>query len=75
MRCIPDWFVAEEQIDHWDDDDYYCNNNYELIEWYNGYKKRKDQKASIKEELMPVAWHPDRVMNWCMSGDEKRSWK
>ena len=25
----------------------------------------------IKDELLPVAWNPDRVMNWCMSEDEK----
>ena len=24
---------------------------------------------------MPITWHPDRVMDWCMSEDEKRWWK
>ena len=52
----------------WHDDDDYCNNN-ELIKWYDGYQKRKTQKAQIKYELMSIAWHPDRVMDWCMSGD------
>ena len=42
-----------------------------LIEWRNGYKKRKAQKAEIKEELMPIAWHPSRWWDWCMPDDEK----
>ena len=37
-------------------------------------KKQKAQKASIKEELLSIAWHPDRVMDCCMSEDEKRQW-
>ena len=45
-----------------------------IIEWHNGYRKRRAQKEKIKEELLPVAWHPIRVMN-CMSGDEKRWWE
>ena len=28
--------------------------------------------AKIKEELLLIAWHPNRVMDWCMSGDEKK---
>ena len=43
-----------------------------MIEWYNGYQKRKAQKASIKEELMPVAWHPARCWDWCVPEDEKK---
>ena len=39
---------------NWHDDDDYCNDD-ELIEWYNGYQKRKAQKAQIKEELMLIA--------------------
>ena len=30
-----------------------------LITWRDVYIKRKTQIAKIKEELMPVAWHPD----------------
>ena len=52
---ITDWFVTQEQIDIWHDDDEYCNDD-EIIEWYKSYQKRKAQKASIKEELMPIAW-------------------
>ena len=43
----------------------------ELIKWYHGYQKRKAQKVKTKEEFLPIAWHPDRVMDWCMSEDEK----
>ena len=71
LQFVPDWFVTREQIDKWYDDDYVYNDN-EMIEWCDGYKKLKAQKALTKEELMPTAWHPDRMMNWCMSEDEKR---
>ena len=40
--------------------------------WYKGYEQRKAQKAKIKEELMPVAWHPDRWWNWCVPEHEKK---
>ena len=38
-------------------------------------KNVKAQKASIKEELLPIAWHPDGVTGWCMSEYETRLWK
>ena len=25
-----------------------------------------------KEELLPIAWHPNRVMDWCVPEDEKK---
>ena len=62
----------------WDNnDDWYYNK---IIEWDDGYKKRKAQKAQIKKlikrekklkELMRVAWHPLRWWNWCVPKDEK----
>ena len=58
----------------WHDEDDYCNDH-ELFKWYEGYQKRKAQKAKIKEELISIAWYPDRVMDWCMLEDEKRWWK
>ena len=56
LKYVPDWFVTQQQLKIWDDN--------ELIsKWYDGYQKCKAQKAKIKEELMPIAWHPDRVMD------------
>ena len=74
LESVPGWFVTQQQIKSWHDDDYYCDDG-RVIKWYRGYKKRKAQKAKIKEELTPIAWHPNRVMNWCMSEDEKRCLK
>ena len=65
------WYIDCSHVvapEPWDYDD-------ELIEWYEGHQKLKAQKAKIKEELLPIAWHPDRVMDWCMSEDKKGSWK
>ena len=59
-----------EYSDDDDDDDDDDEDNF--FKWYDGYKKRKAQKASIKEELMPIAWHPSRYWDWCMSEDEKK---
>ena len=74
LQFVPDWFVAQEQPEIWHDDDDYCTDD-EIIELYKRYEKRKARKASIKEELLPIVWHPDRVKNWCMSEDEKGLWK
>ena len=74
LQFIPDWFVKQQQIDVWYDDTYYCNDD-TMIEWYNGYQKRKAQKAKIKEELMPIAWHSSRWWDWCVPEDEKRETK
>ena len=70
LQYFPDWFVAQsEQIKT--GDDYYYDDD-EFIEWYEGYQKGMAQKAQTKEELLPIAQHPDRVMDWCMSEDEKK---
>ena len=45
--------MTQQQLNIWHDDDY-CNDD-DMIEWHDGYKKRKIQKAQIKEELMRVA--------------------
>ena len=71
MQYVPDWFETQQQLKIWYNDAYYCNED-KLIEWYEGYKKRKAQKASIKEELLPIAWHPSSWWNWCVSEDEKK---
>ena len=58
LTLVPDWFVTKEQIGLWHDSKY--RDNGKIIIWYNDYKKRKAQKAKIKEELMPISWHPSR---------------
>ena len=67
LRIVPDWFVTLQEMwyEEFDDDDV-------LITWRDAYIKRKAQKAKIKEELMPAAWHPDRWQNWCVPEDEKK---
>ena len=74
LEHVPDWFVIQGQIDLSHDDDYWHDDD-KLIKWYEGYKKQKSQKAKIKEELMPIVWHPNRVKDWCMSEDGKGWWK
>ena len=60
IQYVPDLFVTDEMLEK-------CQNE----EWIVLYKQRKDHKAKIKEELLSVAWHQSRVIDWCIS--EKNS--
>ena len=46
-----------------------------LLSGTRGIEDARTQKAKIKEELLPISWHPDRVMNCCIPEDEKKLWK
>lgn len=35
------------------------------------YKEQKGKCDTFKEELMAVAWHPDRFFSWCLDWKEK----
>ena len=73
LEFVSDWFATHQQVKIWhDDNDYDDDDDDEIIEWYNGYQKRKTQKAKIKDELMPLAWHPSRWWDWCVPEDEKK---
>ena len=79
MQFVPNWFVTrdwvymwyddyyEDDSGHWDDDD---DDDDKCFEWYDEYKKLKAQKASVKEEPLPIAWHSSKYWDWCMSEDE-----
>ena len=69
LQYVRNWFVTREQIQMWYDKGEYYDN---FFKWYEGYEKRKAQETSIKEELLPIEWHPDRVKDWYMSEDEKQ---
>ena len=55
LYSVLDWFVVLQEI--WCED--FDNNDY-LNRWHNAHQKQKAQRASIKVELMPIAWHPSR---------------
>ena len=52
LQYVPDWFVTSDWARMWYVDSEYRDQD------DDGYKKRKVQKASIKEELVPIAWYP-----------------
>ena len=58
----------DDDGDHWDND----NDEDKFFEWCDGYKKRKAEKAKIREELLPIAWHLSRHWDWCMSEEFKK---
>ena len=74
LKFVPDWLETQQQIKIWHDDDYYCNDS-EIIEWYEDHQKRKVPKAQIKDELMPIAWHPSGWCDWWFWRREKRDRK
>ena len=71
LEYIPDWFVMQQQIKLWCDHDHYFNDD-RLIKCHEGYHKRNAWKASIKEELLPIAWHPSRYWDWYMTEEGKK---
>ena len=71
LQLVPDWFVTQQQIDVWYNDDYWYHDD-GIIEWYEGHLKRKAQKVKIKDELMPIARHPSGWWDRCVTEDEKK---
>jgi hypothetical protein len=61
LKYIPDYFIASEWLEKYMSDIIGKN-----------YKTRKAQKIQIEKQLIPIAWHPDRLLDWCMSECEKR---
>ena len=42
-----------------------------LLVWYIKFENREELKKELSEELRPVARHPNRWWDWCMSENEK----
>ena len=57
-------------LDNFDEDDSDTIILIRLLAWHSKFEKCKALKKS--EELMPIAWHPKRSWNFCMSEDEKK---
>ena len=76
LQFLPDCFITRGWVNMWYDnyydDDYYDDYEDKFFKWFDGYKKLKVRRASIKEELLPIAWHPSRHWDWCMSEEEKK---
>ena len=43
-------------------------------ELYKGVHKHRYFK-SIHRDLIPIAWHPDRYLDWCLDEEEKKDLK
>ena len=63
LRYIPDWFIKSLMK-------IYPNIQYSTL--YQLYERRQKLKTAIHRELLPVTWHPDRVVDWCFDEDEKK---
>ena len=40
--------------------------------WHTKFEKGKALKKELNKELMPAAWHPNRLRDWCMLEDKKK---
>ena len=49
--------------------------DFRRMAWRNILKQSKAIKNDVSKELMPLAWHPTRYWNWCMSKDKKKGIK
>ena len=47
---------------------------YDDIKQYWEQRKQKvfEKNGIIKEELLACAWHPERMMNWCLDIQERK---
>ena len=43
-----------------------------LLTWHTKFEKCKEIKKELNQELISVAWHPNRWQYWCVSEDEKK---
>ena len=63
-------FVIEHHDKPWD---------WHFISNHPNYKERKEktikQTLKIKEELLSIAMHPSRVLDWCVSNEERNEIK
>ena len=60
--------MTQEQTKIW-----YDHDDDRLVRWYEGYQKRKVQKAKIKKELLLIAWHTSRGgISECQKKKKKR---
>ena len=62
LQFVPDWFLTRECMwmwydDHYDDGGHWDDDNDEdnFFDWCKGHQKWNTRKASIKEQLLPIA--------------------
>ena len=67
LEYVPDWFVKQQHVDLWgDDDDYYDDDK--LIEWYEGHWKCNTEKQRLRKNSCPL---PDIPIVWWTDACQK----
>ena len=61
-----------DEDNNFDEDDPETIIHVRILALRNKFEKRKTLKKDISKELMPVARHPTRCWDWCLSEDEKK---
>ena len=72
--------IISIQTEGWDDgdddDNFYLNDYFKQHLTYAAVEFSKQWRYyHIMKELLPIAWHPDRVLDWCFDEDDKRDLK
>ena len=49
LEYVPDWFVTQVEIRILHDDYDYCDDDDDIIEWYNGYQNIRPKKHKYKK--------------------------
>ena len=60
LELVPDWFVTHEQVKIWHDEKYY--DDYEIIVWYDGYKKTQGSKSKNKRRALTQCLAPIKIL-------------
>ena len=61
LQFIPDYFVTQQQLKIWHDYNVYYYDD-KLIEWYNGYKKKKGPKSLNKRRVNAYCLAPIKMV-------------
>ena len=75
LQFVPDLFVTQQQIDKWDDDDYFLEGS-EMIEWYEGYKSERIRMHKLKKSsCLLLGIHQDIESGVCQKMKKKETEK
>ena len=67
LAYVPDWFIPSISDPGCCDS---CDADFDDL--FKLYEQRKALKTAIHREILHIAWHPDRVVDWCFDEDEKK---
>ena len=74
VEHVPDYFITDKICDQVEEklENVYDDKSRMIYDRINAYKERKNLKLKLARDLLPVAWHPSRAVDWCFDEDDKK---